>query len=65
MLEGSAQLLLQVARTAGGHFELPFAESFVRRVDLQGGLLEVELPPGLETLNDPEPRTRGRKGERE
>lgn len=62
-LEGSAQLLLQVARTAGGYFELPFAQSFVKRVDLDARLLEVQLPPGLETLNDPEPpRTRGRKG---
>ena len=63
-LEGVAQLLLRVERVAGGSFDLPFAMALVRQVDLEAGTLEVELPDGLETLNDPEPRERGRKGER-
>lgn len=64
-LEGSAQLLLQVARTAGGSFELPFAQAIVKRVDTEAGVIDVELPDGLETLNDPEPpKPRTRKGER-
>ena len=63
-LEGSAQLLLQVERTGGGSFELPFAAAIVTRVDAAAGVLEVELPAGLETLNDPEPpRSRGKKRE--
>lgn len=63
-LEGVAQLLLRIERAAGGSFDLPFAKALVRQVDLEAGTLEVELPDGLETLNDPEPRERGRKGER-
>ncbi|MBI2212415.1 MAG: 16S rRNA processing protein RimM [Acidobacteria bacterium] len=64
-LEGSAQLLLQVARSAGGSFELPFAQAIVKRVDIDAGVLEVDLPVGLETLNDPEPpKPRARKPER-
>lgn len=54
-LESSVQLLLRVERVSGGSFEMPFAEALVRSVDLEAKLLVVELPAGLETLNDPEP----------
>lgn len=64
VLEGSLQLLLEVERTSGGSFFFPFAKALVRKVDTQGGLIEVDLPEGLETLNDPEPpRQRGAKRE--
>ena len=63
-LEGSAQLLLRVDRTTGGSFEMPFAGAFVKRVDIDAKILVVELPSGLETLNDPEPpKPRHRKRE--
>ncbi|MGK2856122.1 MAG: ribosome maturation factor RimM [Thermoanaerobaculia bacterium] len=54
-LESSVQLLLRVERVSGGSFEMPFAEALVRSIDLEAKLLVVELPAGLETLNDPEP----------
>jgi 16S rRNA processing protein RimM len=61
-LEGSTQLLLEVARVGGGSFAFPFAEAIVTKVDTAAGVIEVDLPEGLETLNDPEPpRRRGPK----
>jgi len=54
-LEGSAQLLLRVDRVAGGSFEMPFAGAFVKSVDIEARILVVDLPAGLESLNDPEP----------
>lgn len=54
-LESSVQLLLRVERASGGSFEMPFAAALVRSVDPEAKLLVVDLPAGLETLNDPEP----------
>jgi 16S rRNA processing protein RimM len=63
-LEGSAQLLLRVDRASGGTFEMPFAAAYVKNVDIAGATLVVELPEGLENLNDPEPpKPRGAKKE--
>lgn len=62
VLEGSAQILIEVARADGGSFAFPFAEAIVTKVDTAAGVIEVDLPDGLETLNDPEPpRARGLK----
>jgi 16S rRNA processing protein RimM len=64
VLEGSAQILIEVTRLGGGSFAFPFAEAFVKKVDTAAGVIEVDLPEGLETLNDPEPpRARGQKRE--
>jgi len=64
-LEGSAQLLLEVARADGGSFTFPFAEAIVKNVDTGAGVIEVDLPAGLETLNDPEPpKPRTPRGEK-
>jgi 16S rRNA processing protein RimM len=63
-LESSVQLLLRIDRAAGGSFEMPFVEALVKRVDLAAKTLVVDLPAGLESLNDPEP-PKPRRGTRE
>ena len=42
---------LLVVATPQGELLIPFAEEICRRVDVQAGLVEVELPPGLKELN--------------
>jgi 16S rRNA processing protein RimM len=44
---------LLVVRGANGEVLIPFAKSYVRRVDLEGRCLEMALPEGLADLNAP------------
>ena len=48
---GAAQDLLVVALDAGGDAYLPFVESIVPEVDLEGGRVVVDPPDGLLELN--------------
>ena len=49
---GSAALL--VVRSKTGEILIPFAKSFLRRVDLDNHRVEMALPEGLADLNAPE-----------
>jgi 16S rRNA processing protein RimM len=42
---------LLVVATAQGELLIPFAQEICRRVDVEAGVVEVELPEGLEDLN--------------
>jgi len=44
---------LLVVRGAAGEVLVPFAKSFVRRIDLEGRRVEMALPEGLADLNSP------------
>ena len=44
--------LLEIERADGGTFFVPLAREMLKAVDLETGRLEVELPEGLERLND-------------
>lgn len=45
---------LLVVRGAGGEILIPFARSYVRRIDLEARRVEMALPEGLVGLNAPE-----------
>jgi len=45
---------LLVVRGAAGEVLVPFAKSYLRRIDLEGGRVEMALPEGLIGLNAPE-----------
>jgi 16S rRNA processing protein RimM len=44
---------LLVVRGAGGEVLVPFAKSFMRRIDIEGRRVEMALPEGLADLNAP------------
>jgi tRNA (guanine37-N1)-methyltransferase len=44
-------LLLSVKRSDGKSFDLPFADSLIEEVDVEGGVLRVQLPEGLTDLD--------------
>lgn len=46
IIEDGGGLLLQVER-GGQKVLIPFVESFIRKIDLEGGKIDLELPPGL------------------
>jgi 16S rRNA processing protein RimM len=48
---GPAPLL--VVRGARGEVLIPFAKSYLRRIDLEGKRVEMALPEGLVDLNAP------------
>lgn len=48
--EGGGGFLLAVRKPAGGSFDLPFAASICRSVDLGAGTITVVLPEGLDDL---------------
>ena len=48
---GAAPLL--VVRSARGEVLIPFAKSYLRRIDLEGKRVEMALPEGLVDLNAP------------
>jgi 16S rRNA processing protein RimM len=52
---GEAPLLVVRAKTGGGEkeFLVPYAQAFLRRMDLPGRRIEVELPDGLLDLQTP------------
>jgi 16S rRNA processing protein RimM len=52
---GEAPLLVVRAKTGGGEkeFLVPYAQAFLRRMDLPGRRIEVELPDGLLDLQSP------------
>jgi 16S rRNA processing protein RimM len=45
---------LLVVRGAGGEILVPFAKSYLRKIDLNAKRVEMELPEGLIDLNSPE-----------
>lgn len=49
--EGGGGILLTVRRPDGEAFDLPFVADFCKTVDLAGGRLIVDLPAGLENLD--------------
>ncbi len=61
VVEAVGQTLLRVDRSGGGFFDLPFAEAYCVEIDLGTRRLTVDLPDGLETLNDPEDGNRGKR----
>jgi 16S rRNA processing protein RimM len=44
---------LLVVRGANGEVLVPFAKSFLRKIDLEGKRVEMALPEGLVDLNAP------------
>jgi len=44
---------LLVVRGAAGEVLIPFAKSYLRRLDLAGKRVEMALPEGLVELNSP------------
>jgi 16S rRNA processing protein RimM len=46
VIEDGGGLLLEVER-GGGKLLIPFVRSYVRRVDVERGEIDLELPPGL------------------
>jgi 16S rRNA processing protein RimM len=49
---GAAPLL--VVRGARGEVLIPFAKTYLRRIDLEGKRVEMALPEGLVDLNAPQ-----------
>lgn len=49
MTTGAAPLL--VLKGARGEVLVPFAKSYLRRIDLEGKRVEMKLPEGLRELN--------------
>ncbi len=45
---------LLVVRGAAGEVLIPFAKSYLRKIDLEGRRVEMELPDGLADLNAPD-----------
>jgi 16S rRNA processing protein RimM len=45
---------LLVVRGAAGEVLIPFAKSYLRKIDLEGKRVEMALPEGLADLNAPE-----------
>jgi 16S rRNA processing protein RimM len=45
---------LLVVRGAGGEILVPFAKSYLRKIDLNAKRVEMALPEGLIDLNSPE-----------
>jgi 16S rRNA processing protein RimM len=43
-----------VVRGAAGEVLIPFAKSYLRKIDLEGKRVEMALPEGLADLNAPE-----------
>lgn len=55
LVTGEVQDLLQVGLDAGTEALVPFVEEIVPEVDLQARTVTLDPPPGLLTLNEPEP----------
>jgi len=53
--ESGPVALLVVRSAAGGEVLVPFAKSYLRRIDLDARRVEMELPEGLVDLNAPKP----------
>jgi 16S rRNA processing protein RimM len=45
---------LLVVRCAAGEILIPFAKSYLRKIDLENKRIEMRLPEGLVDLNAPE-----------
>ncbi len=50
-VEGGGGILLEVTRTDGRSFDLPFASAICIRIDLEERTLTVDLPEGLDDLD--------------
>jgi 16S rRNA processing protein RimM len=63
---GSGDAPLLVVKAAGQEHLVPFAEAYLRRIDVEHKLIEMELPEGLLQLEAPrsqkQRRRRGRSG---
>jgi len=46
---------LLVVQGKSGEILVPFAKSYLRKIDLEGRRVEMALPKGLLDLNAPEP----------
>jgi 16S rRNA processing protein RimM len=55
LVTGEVQDLLQVRLGSGSEALVPFVEEIVPEVDLEAGTVTLDPPPGLLTLNEPEP----------
>jgi 16S rRNA processing protein RimM len=53
--ESGPVALLVVRSAGGGEILVPFAKSYLRRIDLDARSVEMELPAGLVDLNAPKP----------
>lgn len=53
---GAGPVALLVVRGAEGEILIPFAQSYLRRIDLEARRVEMALPEGLVDLNRPESR---------
>ncbi|HEY0591216.1 MAG TPA: tRNA (guanosine(37)-N1)-methyltransferase TrmD [Thermoanaerobaculia bacterium] len=52
--EGGGGILLTVAKSGGGSFEMPFASSICTEIDLGARRIVADLPAGLENLEEAE-----------
>lgn len=50
--EGGGGVLLSVRRDDGSHFDVPFAAAICTRIDIAGKTIEVDLPEGLDDLDE-------------
>lgn len=55
LVTGEVQDLLQVELASGPQALVPFVDEIVPEVDLEAGTVTLDPPPGLLTLNEPEP----------
>ncbi|MDI3330536.1 MAG: ribosome maturation factor RimM [Micrococcus sp.] len=55
LVTGEVQDLLQVELESGAEALVPFVEEIVPEVDVEAGTVTLDPPPGLLTLNEPEP----------
>ena len=55
LVTGEVQDLLQVTLDSGSEALVPFVEEIVPEVDLDAGIVILDPPPGLLTLNEQEP----------
>lgn len=50
---GAGEAPLLVVRTGSSEYEIPFAEAYLRKVDVGAQRIEMELPEGLLDVNAP------------
>lgn len=60
--EGGGGILLAVKRPGGGEFDLPFAASICREIDVKARRIVADLPEGLEDLGSAEEIPASTKG---
>lgn len=54
VIEGGGGFLLEVKKSGGGSFDLPFAADICTEIDIEAKKIVVNLPPGLESLDEAE-----------